>query len=106
MWPVIVEILRALERSQNGERRRAEKYDFQHRVNEQLMARWTRHVGLFTGALVVVGVITAVIFWRQLNDMQSQLDEMKVDRRPWVSVDAFIGGITWDTEGAHVLIKF
>jgi hypothetical protein len=43
------------------------------------MARWTRHVGLFTLALVMVGIVTAVIFGRQLSVMQGQLDEMRVD---------------------------
>ena len=41
------------------------------------MARWTRRVGLFTLALVIVGVVTGGIFWRQLNVMQGQLDEMR-----------------------------
>ena len=34
-------------------------------------------VGLFTIILVVVNVATAVVFWRQLNVMQGQLDEAK-----------------------------
>lgn len=72
--PAIVRIFRALKRYENRRRRRRNS---QHQVNERMMARWTRHVGLFTGALVVVGIVTAVIFWRQLNVMQSQLEEMR-----------------------------
>jgi hypothetical protein len=49
-----------------------------HQRNERTMARWTRCVGLFTLALVVVGIGTAIIFWRQLNVMQGQLDEEKL----------------------------
>ncbi len=41
------------------------------------MARWTRRVGWFTGALVVVSVVTAWIFKGQLNVMQVQFDEIK-----------------------------
>jgi hypothetical protein len=41
------------------------------------MAVWTRCVGLFTFALVAVGIVTAYIFGRQLNVMQGQLDEEK-----------------------------
>jgi hypothetical protein len=71
---VIVRVFRALKRYENRRRRRRNS---QHQVNERMMARWTRHVGLFTGALVVVGIVTAIIFWRQLNVMQSQLGAMK-----------------------------
>ena len=82
---MIVRIFRALKRYENRRSRRAKS---QHQVNERMMARWTRHVGLFTGALVAVGIVTAVIFLRQLNVMQGQLDEMKVEQRPWVYADS------------------
>ena len=48
------------------------------------MARWTRRVGIFTAALVAVGIVTGVVFWRQLGVMQSQLDVMETDKRPWI----------------------
>jgi hypothetical protein len=73
---MIVGIFRALKRYENRRRRRRNS---QHQVNERMMARWTRHVGLFTGALVVIGIVTAVIFWRQLNVMQGQLEEMQTE---------------------------
>ena len=44
------------------------------------MAVWTSRVGWFTGALVVVSIISAVIFKGQLNVMQGQLDEMERTR--------------------------
>ncbi len=74
--PTIVRVFRALKRYENRRRRRAKS---QHQANERMLARWTRHVGLFTGALVLVGIVTAVIFSRQLNVMQGQLDEMRTD---------------------------
>jgi hypothetical protein len=36
------------------------------------MARWTRRVGWFTGALVVVSIVTAWIFQGQLAEMKAQ----------------------------------
>src|SRR5665213_143508 len=51
-----------------------------HQINERMMALWTRRVGLFAGATVLVGVITGIIFWRQLNVMQGQLDEATKQR--------------------------
>lgn len=71
--PAIIRILRALKRYEN--RRRCSKT--QHQLNEQMMARWTRHVGWLTGALVLVSIITAFIFWKQLSVMQGQLNQMK-----------------------------
>src|SRR5260370_42540302 len=41
------------------------------------MVRWTATVAFLTGGLVFVGVITAIIFYRQLFVMQGQLDEMR-----------------------------
>jgi len=49
------------------------------------MAVWTSRVGWFTGALVLVGIITAVIFSCQLSVMQGQLDEMGLDARAWLA---------------------
>ncbi len=86
--PVIVRIFRALKRYENRRRRRAKS---QYQVNERMMARWTRHDGLFTGTLVFVGIVTAVIFWHQLNVMQGQLDSMESEQRPWIKIDAVPG---------------
>src|SRR5215471_1472219 len=80
---VIVRIFRALERQKNKASHTREKEETPHQINERMMARWTRHVGLFTGALVLVSIVTAGIFLRQLNVMQGQLDTMETDKRPW-----------------------
>jgi hypothetical protein len=72
--PSIIRILHTLVRHHNA-RRRTDKGG--HQSNEWMMARWTRNVGLFTLALVVVGIVTAVIFKRQLDAMQGQLKEMQ-----------------------------
>ena len=61
----IVRIFRAFKRYENRRLRKT-----QHQINEQMMARWTRRVGWFTLALVLVNIVTAIIFWRQLNVMQ------------------------------------
>jgi hypothetical protein len=78
---VIVRVLRALKRRYHARKRKRSK---SHESNERMMARRTRNVGLFTLALVFVGIFTAAIFmWQllamqgQLSVMQSQFDEMK-----------------------------
>jgi hypothetical protein len=75
--PVIVRIYRAFIRRKNSRRCSSEKEETPHQINERMMAQWTRRVGWFTGALVMVGIVTACIFWRQLTVMQGQLDEME-----------------------------
>jgi hypothetical protein len=75
---MIVRVFRALKRYENRRRRRAKEYATQHPIYERMLARWTRLVGLFTFALFAVGVVTAVIFGRQLDVMQGQLGEMKI----------------------------
>jgi hypothetical protein len=81
--PIIIRIFLGLKRHEHRRRRRTqqEKSD-----RDLIMARWTRRVGIFTAALVVVGVVTGGIFWRQLNVMQGQLDEMRSEQRPWVTI--------------------
>jgi hypothetical protein len=86
--PVVVRVFRALKRQINRTSRRPEKNETPHQINERMMARWTRRVGWFTGALVVVSAVTACIFWRQLNVMQDQFDEMRSPsaERPYLFV--------------------
>jgi hypothetical protein len=70
--PVIIRIFRSFKRHEHRRRRRAqqEKSD-----RDLIMARWTRRVGIFTAALVAVGVVTGLIFWRQLSEMhQATID--------------------------------
>lgn len=66
-----------------------------HQVNERMIARWTRNVGWFTGATFVVGVVTGLIFWRQLGVMQGQLDAMRGDQRGWLKI-----GVAWPSPTA------
>jgi len=80
--PAIIRIFRALKRHEDSRRHRHKK---EASETDVAMARWTRRVGLFTLALVVVGVVTGGIFWRQLNVMQGQLDEMQADNRAWIA---------------------
>lgn len=47
---------------------------------------------VFTAVIAVTGVIGAIIFGKQLNAMQGQLDAMEVDQRPWVSVTTELNG--------------
>ena len=73
---VLVRIFRALKRHEDRRRRRHKK---EASETDIAMARWTRRVGLFTLALVVVSIITAFIFY-------DQLVAMRKDGRPWVGL--------------------
>jgi hypothetical protein len=42
---------------------------------------------LLTGVIALTGVIGAIIFNNQLSVMQGQLDVMRADQRPWVSLN-------------------
>jgi hypothetical protein len=76
----IIRIFRTFKRYKNRQRRRYQKDGSPHEINERRMANWTRNVGWFTGALVVVSIVTACIFQRQLTVMQLQLAESKNQR--------------------------
>jgi hypothetical protein len=101
---VIVRILRALKRYETSRRRRRETETSQHQVNERMMARWTRRVGLFTAALVVVGGVTAAILWQQLGATH---DEFEATHRPWIYASAELAGdLTIRSNGAIFQTKF
>lgn len=85
----VVRILRAFKRRYDVRKRR---HQTEHQSNERMMARWTRNVGLFTLAAGFIGVITAGIFKWQLDAMQGQLQIMRMDQRPWVSLGVDIAG--------------
>src|ERR1700723_2765279 len=56
-------------------------------------------INLFTLFLVIVVALQTCI-------LRNQLTEMKTEQRPWVSIDPFIGGITWDEKGGHLALRF
>jgi hypothetical protein len=69
--PIIIRIFRAFKRQINSQKRRGQKGETPHQFNERMLRRWTRNVGLFTFALVLVGIATACIFKRQLEVMRN-----------------------------------
>jgi hypothetical protein len=87
--PIIVRVVGALKRRYHVRKRAAQE---NKESNERMMARWTRNVGLFTFALVVIGLITAGIFKRQLDVMQGQLDETQAEQRPILWAGSNLGG--------------
>ena len=62
--------------------------------------------------LIVTAGLAAATVWlawdghQQLAVLQGQLDEMRVERRPWIEVDAYIGGVTWDAQGVHIALRY
>ncbi len=69
---------------------RKETSKTEHQINESTIARWTKAVGILTGALVLTAVVSDVIFFKQWHAMQRQLDAMESDQRPWIKVDVTI----------------
>ena len=80
--PILVRVLGGLKRYENRRHRRSQK---EKSDRDLIAARWILRVGIFTAALVAVEIVTGGIFWRQLNVMQGQLDEMQAARRPWLT---------------------
>jgi hypothetical protein len=55
------------------------------------VARWTKVTGIGTLVAAVFAAIAAYIFWSQLREMQTQIDEQRgefrIDQRPFVGID-------------------
>jgi hypothetical protein len=49
---------------------------------------------------------TIAIFRDQAATMRNQLEEMRVENRPRIDVDAAIGNVTWDGDGLHFPIQY
>jgi hypothetical protein len=100
---LILRILRAVKRCFNCAEHEDKEPKTEHQINERMMARWTRRVGWFTFFLVLVGISTAIIFWRQLNAMEGQLDESQQQQRPWGSAEISLNGpYVGDETGVHL----
>jgi hypothetical protein len=80
---------------------------------ETVLARATVFLAGATIILAGATIILALIAACQLKAMREQgtvmlgqLDEMRSDRRPWVSADISVGNITWDKAGAHISLQY
>jgi hypothetical protein len=82
--PPLIRIFRAFKRYKNRQDGRRQVGETPHQANERRIADWTARVGWFTFALVVISLITAGIFQRQLSVMRGQLDAMERDQRPYL----------------------
>jgi hypothetical protein len=62
---------------------------------------------LLTGVIALTGVIGAIIFNDQLSVMQGQLDVMRADQRPWISLNMQADGpLVHDERGWHFIVKY
>lgn len=59
---------------------------------EQEIVRAIEPIEWWTGVLAVATTLGAIFALFTLGAIRGQLDEMRADRRPWVSLDAIIGG--------------
>jgi hypothetical protein len=78
--PAAIRILRMLRRSTRAARSR--EHRGKRQSAEQVTAHWTRNLGIFTFALVVVGIVAAIVSYSQWRSMRDQLDEMQAEQRP------------------------
>jgi hypothetical protein len=65
---------------------------------------WT---AIFTGALVAVGLATAILLLNQLAEMRDTTiiaqQQLEASERPWLSADIAISGpLVFDKDGAHI----
>jgi len=79
--------------------------------------RWLRSINNWTliASLVLAAatvILAGATYWlasdahQQLSVMGGQLNEMRAERRPWIEVDAYIGGVTWDAQGGHIALRY
>lgn len=62
---------------------------------------------VFSGVVAITGVIGAIIFNNQLSVMQGQLDVMRAEQRPWISLSMQADGpLAHDGNGWNFLIKY
>jgi hypothetical protein len=67
--------------------------------------RWLGRPRLEHWMLIVTAGLATATFWLAW-DGHRQLDEMRVERRPWIEVDAYIGGVTWSEQGVHIVLRY
>ncbi|WP_429344737.1 hypothetical protein [Paraburkholderia sp. GAS42] len=62
---------------------------------------------VFSAVIAVTGVIGAIIFNNQLSVMQGQLNVMRADQRPWISLSMQADGpLVHDATGWSFLVKY
>src|SRR5260370_22505593 len=61
--PAIIRMLRALKRQYHHRKRYEKKGATEHQINERMMARWTRRLGIFTIVLAfIAGISTWILY--------------------------------------------
>ncbi len=62
---------------------------------------------VFSGVVAITGVVGTIIFNNQLSVMQGQLDVMRTEQRPWISLSMQVDGpLVHDGNGWNLLIKY
>jgi hypothetical protein len=69
------------------ERRAAKKQENSQDRSSRRTATATVWIAILTVAVLIVGGLQYITFDRQLSVMQSQLNEMQEESRPWIGVD-------------------
>jgi hypothetical protein len=60
----------------------------------------------WTTVLAIANVLIALLSFGTLTAINGQLDEMRLERRPWVAVNFVVGGISWDQSGVSIPIRY
>jgi hypothetical protein len=72
--------------------------------NAELVAH-TKTLAVWTGWLSVAGIFAAYFAWRTLSAISGQLEQMKVDQRPWIPPNLAIAGpLVFNDAGASLPI--
>jgi hypothetical protein len=91
--PMIIRIFRALKRYHNTQKR---KHIDERKINERVLAVWTRRVGLFTFGLMLVGIGTLCILHETDKTARIALDANILSQRAFV----FVSDVTVDKRNA------
>lgn len=78
------------------------------RASEARHEKSDRWMIALTALIAVGGIISAIIFFKQLSVMQGQLDAMEADQRPWVFATNVIISrpVVHDDKGLHISLRF
>jgi hypothetical protein len=83
---MIIRIFRALKRYRHQYERRREKRGTEHQINERMMARWTRRLGILTFVLAIIAGVTACILEKTDKTLRATLAANKLEQRPWLYI--------------------
>jgi hypothetical protein len=73
-------------------------------IKQTRLASDQQHIDTLTALRKTDATITAMK--TQADIMRGQLDQMRSEGRAWVSIEPFLGNVTWNKDGVSINLKF